>query len=83
MKDNIEGVEKKMEKLELSINKVNTLAIKIDSTLETKRSEIKKLDLINKDLSNLKMLCEFPNLLKNELDKYKVHSHNKRQHLRK
>lgn len=72
MKDNIEGVEKKMEKLELSINKVNTLAIKIDSTLETKRSEIKKLDLINKDLSNLKKLCEFPNLLKSELEKYKV-----------
>lgn len=72
MKDNIDGVEKKMEKLETSINKINTLALKIDSTLETKRSEIKKLDLINKDLSNLKKLCEFPNLLKKELEKYKT-----------
>lgn len=72
MKDNIEGVEKKMEKLEGSINKINSLAVKIDSTLETKRSEIKKLDLINKDLSNLKKLCEFPNLLKKELDRFKV-----------
>lgn len=71
MKDNIEGVEKKMEKLEGSIGKINTLATKIDSTLETKRSEIKKLDLINKDLSNLKKLCEFPKLLKNELEVYK------------
>lgn len=71
MKDNIEGVEKKMEKLEGSINKINQLATKIDSTLETKRSEIKKLDLINKDLSNLKKLCEFPTLLKKELERYK------------
>lgn len=64
-----------MEKLETSINKINTLALKIDSTLETKRTEIKKLDLINKDLSNLKKLCEFPNLLKKELEKYKVGSY--------
>lgn len=71
MKDNIEGVEKKMEKLESSIGKINTLATKIDSTLETKRSEIKKLDLINKDLSNLKKLCEFPKLLRSELEVYK------------
>lgn len=72
MKDNIEGVEKKMERLEDSVSKINSLALKIDSTLDTKRNEIKRLDLINKDLSNLKKLSEFPSVLKKELDRYRV-----------
>lgn len=70
MKESIQGVEKKMEKLEKSINRINDLALKVDSTLETKRTEIKKLDLINKDLSGLRKLCEFPELLQKELDQY-------------
>lgn len=74
MKDNIEGVEKKMSRLEESVSKINSLALKIDSTLDTKRNEIKKLDLINKDLSNLKKLSEFPNVLKKELERYRVRS---------
>jgi chromosome segregation ATPase len=72
MKESIEGVEKKMEKLETSVNKINDLAVKVDSTLETKRTEIKKLDMINKDLSGLRKLWEFPDLLKKELNQYKV-----------
>ena len=72
MKESIEGVEKKMEKLEKSVNRINDLALKVDSTLETKRTEIKKLDLINKDLSGLRKLWEFPDLLKKELYAYKV-----------
>ena len=72
MKESIEGVEKKMEKLERSINRINDLAVKVDTTLETKRNEIKKLDLINKDLSGLRKLCEFPQLLNKELTQYKV-----------
>jgi methyl-accepting chemotaxis protein len=71
MKESIEKVEKKMTKLEQSVGKINTLSEKIDSTLSIKRSEIQKLDLINKDLSNLKKLCEYPNILKSELKKYK------------
>lgn len=74
MKESIEGVEKKMERLESSVNKINDLAVKVDSTLETKRGEIKKLDMINKDLSGLRKLWEFPDLLKKELGQYKVSS---------
>lgn len=72
MKDSIEGIELKMDRLEKSVDKINTLAIKIDTTLETKRDEIKKLDLINKDLSGLRRLCEFPEVLKQEIKDYKV-----------
>jgi len=72
MKESIEGVELKMERLEESVNKINDLAQKVDNTLEIKRTEIKKLDLINRDLSGLKKLCEFPDVLKRELRNYKV-----------
>lgn len=81
MKESIEGVEKKMEKLEKSVNRINDLALKVDSTLETKRTEIKKLDLINKDLSGLRKLWEFPDLLKKELHAYKVNFLNFFEHL--
>ena len=72
MKDSIEGVEVKMDRLEKSVDRINDLAVKIDTTLETKRNEIKKLDLINKDLSGLRRLCEFPEILKREIGEYKV-----------
>lgn len=60
-----------MEKLEGSVGRINDLAFKVDSTLEIKRSEIKKLDLVNKDLSGLKKLCEFPEVLRKELKAYR------------
>ena len=71
MKDNICAVDDKLKILEKSMDRISTLAIKIDSTFAVKRKEIQKLDTINKDLEKLKNLCEFPNILQQDLKYYK------------
>ena len=50
-----------------SIENIKNTSQKIDETLKPKREEIQRLDKINKDLSNLKMLCELPIQLKEDL----------------
>lgn len=50
MKDNICLVDDKLKVLEKSMDKISSLALKIDSTFSVKRKEIQKLDTINKDL---------------------------------
>lgn len=50
MKDNICKVDDKLNVLESSMDKIENLALKIDSTFSVKRKEIQKLDTINKDL---------------------------------
>lgn len=50
MKDNICKVDEKLKVLESSMDKIENLAVKIDSTFSVKRKEIQKLDTINKDL---------------------------------
>jgi hypothetical protein len=59
------------------MDKISELALKIDSTFSVKRKEIQKLDTINKDLEKLKNLCEFPNILKQDISYYKSLSENK------
>ena len=71
MKDNICKVDEKLKVLETSMDKIEGLALKIDSTFSVKRKEIQKLDTINKDLEKLKNLCDFPNILKQEITYYK------------
>ena len=53
MKDNIEKVDEKLKILETSVRKINSSALKIDDSLKIKRSEIQKLDTINKDLQRV------------------------------
>ena len=77
MKDNICKVDEKLKVLETSMDKIEGLALKIDSTFSVKRKEIQKLDTINKDLEKLKNLCDFPNILKQEITYYKSLSENK------
>lgn len=77
MKDNICKVDDKLKVLESSMNKIEDLALKIDSTFSVKRKEIQKLDTINKDLEKLKNLCDFPNTLKQDITFYKSLPENK------
>lgn len=71
MKDNICQVDDKLKVLETSMDNISRLALKIDSTFAVKRREIQKLDTINKDLEKLKNLCEFPNVLAQDIKHYK------------
>ena len=71
MKESTEGVSKKMSKLRSSIKKVNDLSLKIDKTLLTKRLEMQKYHIIQKDLANLNKISELPIILKQELFAYK------------
>lgn len=59
------------------MDKIEELALKIDSTFSVKRKEIQKLDTINKDLEKLKNLCDFPNILKQDIAYYKSLPENK------
>ena len=59
------------------MDKIQGLALKIDSTFSVKRKEIQKLDTINKDLEKLKNLCDFPNILKQDIAYYKSLPENK------
>jgi hypothetical protein len=77
MKDNICAVDDKLKVLERSMDKISELALKIDSTFSVKRKEIQKLDTINKDLEKLKNLCEFPNILQQDIKFYKSISETK------
>lgn len=76
MKDNICMVDDKLKVLEKSMDKISQLALKIDSTFSVKRKEIQKLDTINKDLEKLKNLCEFPNILQQDIKYYKMVTEN-------
>ena len=67
MREEIEKTETDLDRLAESIEKIKDISTNIDETLKPKRNEIQKLDKINKDLSNLKMLCELPILLKEDL----------------
>ena len=53
------------------MDRISDLALKIDSTFSVKRKEIQKLDTINKDLEKLRNLCEFPNILQQDIRHYK------------
>lgn len=64
-------VDDKLKVLEKSMDRISQLALKIDSTFSVKRKEIQKLDTINKDLQKLKNLCDFPNVLKQDISYYK------------
>lgn len=71
MKTDISKVDDKLKSLDQSMDKISELALRIDSTFAVKRKEIQKLDTINKDLQKLKNLCEFPEVLKADLQQYK------------
>jgi len=70
MKTKIVGIEDRMNKLTESMKNINTLASKIDEGLFVKRNEITKLDIVNRDLQKLNKLCEFPKILKEDLEIY-------------
>ena len=71
MKDNICAVDSKLHVLEGSMDNISKLANKIDSTFAVKRKEIQKLDTINRDLQKLKNLCDFPNILHQDIKMFK------------
>ena len=56
-------VDDKLRVLEQSMDKISSLALKINSTFAVKCREIQKLYTINKDLEKLKNLCEIPTQL--------------------
>ena len=67
MREELEKTEQDLDKLTNSISNIKNTSTYIDDTLKPKRDEIQRLDKINKDLSNLKMLCELPLMLKEDL----------------
>jgi hypothetical protein len=71
MKTDISKVDSKLKHLDESMDKIALLAERIDGTFSVKRKEIQKLDTINKDLKKLKTLCEFPDVLKADLQFYR------------
>lgn len=72
MKDNICLVDGRLKELDTAMDKISDLALKIDETFKFKRKEIQKLDTVNKDLQKLRNLCDFPNVLKQDLAEYKA-----------
>lgn len=76
MKENIIKVDEKLKVLDTSMQKINGLVSKIDDNLKVKRNEIQKLDTVNKDLQKLKKICEFPHILKNDIQQFKAMSNN-------
>lgn len=72
MKENIIKVDEKLKVLDGSMQKINGLVTKIDNNLGVKRNEIQKLDTVNKDLQKLKKICEFPHILKNDIQEFKA-----------
>jgi hypothetical protein len=71
MRQEIEKTEDDLDQLQRSIDNIRSSSRKIDAILRPKRQEIQKLDKINKDLDNLKMLCELPLSLENDLKRLK------------
>ncbi|CAD8140869.1 unnamed protein product [Paramecium octaurelia] len=72
MKTDITQIDQKVETLESSMTKIAQLSRRIDSQLSIKREEIIKLDTVNKDLSRLNSVCNFPHIIQKELDQYKI-----------
>lgn len=70
-------VDDKLKVLDSSMERISKLALQIDETFKFKRKEIQKLDTVNKDLQKLRNLCDFPNVLKQDLMEYKSISENK------
>ena len=70
MKSKFNNITDRLEKLGSSMEKINQLAGKIDDHLYVKRNQISKLDIVNKDLQKLNKLCEFPKILKEDLETY-------------
>lgn len=54
------------------MSKISSLSRRIDSQLSVKRDEIIKLDTVNKDLSKLNNVCNFPHVIQKELDEYRT-----------
>jgi len=54
----------RMDKLSESMQRINSLAGKINVKLRPKQESILKLDIVNRDLQKLNKLCEFPQILK-------------------
>lgn len=71
MKNDIFKVDDKMKVLEESMNRITNLSTKVDDSLSIKRGEIQKLNTIKIDLEKLNMLCRFPEILAEDLQKYK------------
>ncbi|CAD8143948.1 unnamed protein product [Paramecium octaurelia] len=71
MKTDITQIDQKVETLAQSMTKIAQLSRRIDSQLSIKREEIIKLDTVNKDLSRLNSVCNFPHIIQKELDQYK------------
>ena len=70
MKNKIVSIDDRMSRLTVSMQKISELTNTIDSNLYVKRKEITKLDIVNRDLQKLNKLCEFPKILKEDLEKY-------------
>lgn len=67
MREEVEKTQKDLDRLTESVDRIKRYTGSIDETLKPKRAEIQRLDKINKDLSNLKVLCELPIMLKEDL----------------
>lgn len=50
---------------------ITDLAFQIDDSLHVKREEIQKLEIVNQDLKNLNNICQFPNVLDEDLKFYR------------
>lgn len=71
MKSDIFKVDDKMKVLEASMNRITSLASRVDDALSVKRREIVKLNTIKTDLDKFDMLCRFPEILAADLNAYK------------
>lgn len=69
MKGSITKVEQRIQNLNSNMAKINGLASSIHNALSTKHEAIQELDIVRKDLARLKQVCEFPAVLKQDLEK--------------
>jgi len=72
VKKKIDAMEEELLKLKTSVSKIGQSYEKINTKLEPKWKEIRRLDSIESDLDKLKFLRELPGILKNALAQFQT-----------
>ncbi len=67
-------IDTELGSLRTSLSKINGSYAEIDNTLKFKWKEIKKLDILEKDLNKLRYLSELPQMFKSSIEKFESKS---------
>lgn len=63
-------IDSELVKLRRNLNAINGQYAEIDNSMKFKWKEIKKLDMLERDMNKLKYLSELPNMFKQAISKY-------------